>query len=60
MLQLEQRDDICPVCPHCEEELAGIYMTEIQSVLGRRYVYFCPNCRKVLGVAQRKGYLAGG
>ena len=27
--------------------------------LGKRYVYFCPNCKSVLGVSHRKGFWMG-
>jgi len=27
-----------------------------ESTLGVRYIYFCTECRKVLGVSQRKGF----
>jgi hypothetical protein len=34
-------------------------MQEISGVFGKRYVYFCPKCRKVLGVSHRKGFWMG-
>jgi len=34
-------------------------MRELESMLGKRYIYFCPNCRKVLGVSHRKGFWMG-
>lgn len=48
-----------PVCPHCECALDQIKMQTISGgFLGKRYVYFCPACSKVLGIGQRKGYLS--
>jgi hypothetical protein len=59
MLTLESKEDVQPVCPHCQEELRTIWMRELRGVLGRRYVYFCSHCRKVLGVSHRKGFWMG-
>jgi uncharacterized protein with PIN domain len=59
MIQLERKDDVQPVCSHCQAELRTIWMQEIEGVLGRRYIYFCPQCRKVLGISHRKGFWMG-
>ncbi|MFB0565715.1 MAG: hypothetical protein ACETWK_08570 [Candidatus Aminicenantaceae bacterium] len=48
-----------PICPYCESEIRMIYMKEIKSHLGRRYLYYCANCLKVLGVSHRKGFWMG-
>ena len=50
---------LLPVCPHCEQEIERLCMRNVASALGRRYLYFCPKCRKVLGISQRKGYVLG-
>ena len=59
MIKLEERNDVLPVCPHCAQEVTTIWARRIRSLLGRRYVYFCPHCRKVLGVTHRKGFWMG-
>ena len=59
MLGVEQRNDIVPICPHCETALGSIQCQELQGLLGKRYVYFCPECKKVLGVSHRKGFWMG-
>jgi len=65
MIELEEpgkfrgEADPGPVCPHCETELTKIYMAEIKGFLGRRYVYYCSACRKVLGISHRKGFWMG-
>ena len=51
--------EVTPICPHCSTEISKIYFNEIKSVLGRRYVYFCAACRKVLGISHRKGFWMG-
>ncbi|MGC9329268.1 MAG: hypothetical protein ACP5I1_16665 [Candidatus Hinthialibacter sp.] len=59
MVLLEHREDVQPVCPHCEKELTKVYIHEIRGFLGKRYIYFCPLCRKTLGVTHRKGFFMG-
>lgn len=58
-LRAEERPDLDPVCPHCEAKLDSIYTKGIESWLGKRFVYFCPRCRKVLGITHRKGFWMG-
>ena len=56
-LGLRTRDadeDEFPVCPYCETVLAEIIRREIPQdafELFRKWIFFCPNCQKVLGVA---------
>ena len=46
-----RRDDLVPVCPHCESELPEIHMQKPKGSfgVGRGFVFFCPTCRKVMG-----------
>jgi hypothetical protein len=48
-----------PVCPYCEQPVKKICVRPIESTFGRRYLYFCCLCRKVLGVSHRKGFWMG-
>ena len=59
MIELKQKEDAAPLCPHCAEPLRELWFRELQSVLGKRYVYFCSKCRKTLGVSHRKGFWMG-
>ena len=59
MIQLEERDDVTPLCPHCSDPLRTIRFRSLSGFLGRRYVYFCGACQKVLGVSHRKGFWMG-
>ena len=59
MLELEQQDKVTPLCPHCGLALRTVWFRELRSALGKRYIYFCPDCRKVLGVSHRKGFWMG-
>lgn len=59
MIMFEKRDDINPVCPHCKKEIVQIHYRELKGDLGKRCLYFCPECRACLGVFQRKGLTMG-
>ena len=59
MVDLQQRLDLLPICPHCKEELNTIAYRELGGILGKRYIYFCSHCRSVLGVSHRKGFWMG-
>ena len=39
--------------------LRTVRLRSLSSFLGRRYVYFCAVCQKVLGVSHRKGFWMG-
>ncbi|MEM8685574.1 MAG: hypothetical protein AAGF72_19345 [Pseudomonadota bacterium] len=59
MMTLEERRDTNPLCPFCEKPQHTIHFRSIKSLLGRRYVYFCAGCRKILGLSHRKGFWLG-
>lgn len=59
MLELIENNNVDPLCPHCEQSLRSVNFREIRGMLGKRFVYFCPSCRKVLGVSHRKGFWMG-
>ncbi len=59
MLNLERREEISPICPHCSAEIYTVWFQELAGFLGKRFVYFCPSCRSVLGVSHRKGFWMG-
>lgn len=49
-----KREDLLPVCPHCEKELDKVHTKSkgVPLIQGNNVVFFCPHCRKVLGFAQ--------
>ncbi len=59
MTTLIEKNDTRPLCPHCSEPLDEMWYRELKGFLGKRYVYFCSRCRKVLGVSHRKGFFMG-
>jgi hypothetical protein len=59
MIQLTQKDDVTPICPHCSQSVRQIWFRELKGFFGRRYLYFCAECTKVLGVSHRKGLWMG-
>lgn len=48
-----------PICPFCNAELKMVYYQLISAFMGKRYIYFCSECRKVLGLSHRKGFWMG-
>ena len=59
MITIEEHNDVTPLCPHCNEPAHTIHYRALSGLLGKRYVYFCGLCRKVLGISQRKGFWMG-
>jgi uncharacterized protein with PIN domain len=59
MIRTEEKNDVLPICPHCLKEIVKVWYRQLESVLGKRYIYFCPECKKVLGVSHRKGFWMG-
>ncbi len=59
MINCIERTDVSPICPHCHATLTSILCRRLMSVFGKRYVYFCPHCMKVLGISHRKGFWMG-
>lgn len=58
-MQSIQKDNTDPVCPHCNTTLKDIWFKALSSSFGKRYIYFCPHCHKVLGISHRKGFWMG-
>ncbi len=59
MIELRECNDKNPVCPHCSQSIQEILFRTLRGMLGKRYVYFCAQCHKVLGVSHRKGFFMG-
>jgi uncharacterized protein with PIN domain len=59
MIECRETTTEVPLCPHCGQPVRELLCQELRSVLGRRYIYFCALCKKVLGVSHRKGFWMG-
>jgi len=59
MIPFNQREDLNPICPYCKKEIKEILYRELKGDLGKRCLYFCPECRAALGVSHRKGLTMG-
>lgn len=59
MMKLEEKQEITPICPYCQESLSEVWCRKLESTFGKRYIYFCSRCRKALGVTHRKGFWMG-
>jgi len=58
-MEIEEQKSVTPICPHCERPQSTIHYRSLSAFLGRRYVYFCAECKKILGVSHRKGFWMG-
>ena len=58
-LPMEERDDLNPICPHCERQIERLYYRQIRDLGGKRNIYFCSDCHRVLGVAQERSLWTG-
>ena len=59
MIEIEEKYDVNPVCPHCKAVIQKVWTKQMSGFLGKRYLYFCPHCKSVLGVSHRKGFWMG-
>lgn len=59
MITVEETDSVVPLCPHCEKEIVKVLANQMTTTFGKRYIYFCSKCKKVLGISQRKGFWMG-
>jgi uncharacterized protein with PIN domain len=59
MMDCIQKEDVAPICPHCSAPIRELWCRAVSVIFGKRYIYFCPQCRKVLGVSHRKGFWMG-
>lgn len=59
MIEIEEKNDVSPICPYCKTELRRVWYQLLMGMLGKRYIYFCPNCKSTLGVSHRKGFWMG-
>jgi len=59
MIHSEERDDVTPICPYCDQPVRSVQYRMLSGLLGKRYIYFCASCQRVLGITQRKGFWMG-
>jgi len=59
MIAIEEQFEKHPICPFCSVQIDKLYTSEIRSFLGKRYIYYCSKCLKVLGLSHRKGFWMG-
>lgn len=59
MISTTEKNNVQPLCPNCKAEITTVWFQHVSGMLGRRYIYFCPHCRSVLGVSHRKGFWMG-
>lgn len=53
--KLDMSDNITPICPFCEKEIKEIVNKQFDKsvwAITQKYLYLCPNCKKVIGIGQ--------
>ena len=58
-IAVREPGELYPLCPFCDAEVREVYKREVRGLFGRRYMYYCSSCRKVLGITHRKGFWMG-
>lgn len=62
---IDEDPTLMPECPYCNEPLESILTRRVNGSgsagfrFGKRYVYACASCSKLLGVPHRKGFWMG-
>jgi len=59
MITIVEKKDVSPRCPHCKKDITNLWFQELSKDLGKRCLYFCPECRSCLGISHRKGLTMG-
>jgi len=54
MLKTLDKECISMTCQHCSEKISYAWVCKVDSFIGRRYVYFCSVCQKVLNVSKEQ------
>ena len=62
---VDEQPALVPDCPHCDSALTTIHTRRLDALgspttrFGKRYLYACPSCNKLLGISHRKGFWMG-
>ena len=51
-----EKEKVNAVCPECLKEISYVWTCTIDSVIGTRYVFFCGECQKNLGISHEKEF----
>ncbi|MDD4208372.1 MAG: hypothetical protein WC194_08990 [Mesotoga sp.] len=53
-MNIIKKEELKPKCPYCESDLSDIFFKQKGPGLlfSKTAVYFCPHCRKVLGIGR--------
>lgn len=49
-----EKENLKVVCPHCGKKSDSVWVCTLESTIGVRYIYFCPNCQHDLGIYMNK------
>lgn len=56
MIKEIEKESVSAICPHCLKDISLVWVCKIESVIGERYVFFCGECQKNLGISHQKEF----
>lgn len=48
------QESVQGICPYCLKNISIVWVCKVESIIGIRYVYFCGECQKKLGMSSEK------
>ena len=57
MNKMIDKERVSAVCPHCAKKIDLVWVCRLDSVIGTRYVFFCGECQKSLGISHEKEFV---
>lgn len=56
MIKEISKEKVQIICPHCSTPIDNVWVCEHQSSIGKRFIYFCNTCQKLLGISHHRGF----
>lgn len=54
MEKIIEKEIIHAYCNNCSKEINLVWVCKLNSIIGLRYIYFCGECQKPLGIFHEK------
>ena len=51
-----EKQALTQLARYCLKEISVVWVCKIESVIGKRYVFFCGECQKNLGISHEKEF----
>jgi hypothetical protein len=56
MKKIIKKENIHTVCPYCTKEIESVWVCKIKSIIGIRFIFFCSECQKNIGISLQNEY----